>query len=89
MPDRSLSMEPDRGVCVERRGSKGNSGVNSAMMRSLTPIIKKLWKSDSGVMAIEYALIAALIAIVIVASLTLIGTDLGDMLDNFSKNLAN
>ena len=39
--------------------------------------------------AIEYALIAALIAIVIVASLTLIGTDLGDMLDNFSKNLAN
>ena len=59
------------------------------MMRSLKPIIKKLWKSDSGVTAIEYALIAALIAIVIVASLTLIGTDLGDMLDNFSKNLAN
>ena len=59
------------------------------MMRSLTPVIKKLWASDSGVTAIEYALIAALIAIVIVASLTLIGTDLGDMLDNFSKNLAN
>lgn len=59
------------------------------MMRSLTPIIKKLCKSDSGVTAIEYALIAALIAIVIVASLTLIGTDLGEMLDNFSKNLAN
>ena len=46
---------------------------------------KKLWKYDSGVTAIEYALIAALIAIVIVASLTLVGTDLGTMIDNFSK----
>tara|TARA_E500000331_G_C16761699_1_gene499797 strand:+ start:254 stop:472 length:219 start_codon:yes stop_codon:yes gene_type:complete len=64
------------------------SEVNSSMMRSLTPLIKRLWKSDSGVTAIEYALIAALIAIVIVASLTLVGTDLGTMLDNFSKNLA-
>ena len=58
------------------------------MMQSLTPLIKKLGKSDSGVTAIEYALIAALIAIVIVASVTLVGTDLGTMLDNFSKNLA-
>ena len=57
-------------------------------MRSLTPLIKKLGKSDSGVTAIEYALIAALIAIVIVASATLVGTDLGTMIDNFSKNLA-
>ncbi len=58
------------------------------MMRSLTTLIKKLGKSDSGVTAIEYALIAALIAIVIVASVTLVGTDLGTILDNFSKNLA-
>ena len=59
------------------------------MTWSLTPFIKKLLKYDSGVTAIEYALIAALIAIVIVASLTLVGTDLGTMIDNFSKNLAN
>ena len=59
------------------------------MTWSLTPLIKKLWKYDSGVTAIEYALIAALVAIVIVASLTLVGTDLGTMLDDFSKNLAD
>ena len=59
------------------------------MTWSLPPFIKKLLKYDSGVTAIEYALIAALIAIVIVASLTLVGTDLGTMIDNFSKNLAN
>ena len=59
------------------------------MTWSLTPFIKKLLKCDSGVTAIEYALIAALIAIVIVASLTLVGTDLGTMVENFSKNLAN
>ena len=57
------------------------------MTWSLTPLIKKLWKYDSGVTAIEYALIAALIAIVIVASLTLVGTDLGTMIDNFSKRI--
>ena len=59
------------------------------MTWSLTPFIRKLLKYDSGVTSIEYALIAALIAIVIVASLTLVGTDLGTMIDNFSKNLAN
>ena len=59
------------------------------MTWSLRAVIKKVWKFDSGVRAIEYALIAALIAIVIVASLTLVGTDLGTMIDNFSKNLAN
>ncbi len=33
--------------------------------------------SESGVTAIEYGLIAALIAVVIVAGVTLIGTNLG------------
>ena len=59
------------------------------MSLSILQFATKLWKSDSGVTAIEYALIAALIAIVIVASLTLVGTDLGSVIDNISKSLAD
>ena len=59
------------------------------MSLSILQFATKLWKSDSGVTAIEYALIAALIAIVIVASLILVGTDLGSMIDNISKSLAD
>ena len=59
------------------------------MSLSILQFATKLWKSDSGVTAIEYALIAALIAIVIVASLTLDGTDLGSVIDNISKSLAD
>ena len=58
------------------------------MSLSIVQFTTKLWKSDSGVTAIEYALIAALIAIVIVASLTLVGTDLGSMINHIFKSLA-
>ena len=89
MVDHGLWIKSDNEKYLQGLGNKSNSGVKSSMIRSLTPLVKKLRNYDSGVTAIEYALIAALIAIVIVASLTLVGTDLGTMLDNFSKNLAN
>ena len=38
--------------------------------------IKKFWQEEEGVTAIEYGLIAALIAVVIIASVTLVGTQL-------------
>jgi pilus assembly protein Flp/PilA len=38
--------------------------------------IKRFLKEEEGVTAIEYGLIAALIAVVIIASVTLIGTNL-------------
>ena len=38
--------------------------------------IKKFVRDQEGVTAIEYGLIAALIAVVIIASVTLVGTDL-------------
>jgi pilus assembly protein Flp/PilA len=39
-------------------------------------LIRKLRCDESGVTAIEYGLIAALIAVVLIAALTLIGTQL-------------
>ena len=59
------------------------------MMQSIIRRITKAWRAKAGVTAIEYALIAALIAIVIVATITMVGTDLGDMLDKISREFAN
>ena len=44
----------------------------------MNKLIRKFRRDDSGVTAIEYGLIAALIAIVLITALTLIGTSLSD-----------
>ena len=43
---------------------------------TLTRMIQQLGRDDEGVTAIEYGLIAALIAVVIIASVTLVGSKL-------------
>jgi pilus assembly protein Flp/PilA len=48
----------------------------------LRTIFTKLFKDESGVTAIEYALIAALIAVAAIGAFTLVGTDLSN---TFSK----
>jgi pilus assembly protein Flp/PilA len=50
-------------------------------------MIKNFLKEDSGVTAIEYALIASLIAMVIVASVTLIGTSLSPTFNTVASQL--
>ncbi len=40
--------------------------------------IVKFIRDESGVTAIEYGLIASLIAVVIIAAVTLVGTNLGE-----------
>ena len=46
-------------------------------------------KDDSGVTAIEYGLIAGLIAVVIISVITTIGTDLTNLFNNISGGLQN
>ncbi|MBU9575808.1 Flp family type IVb pilin [Burkholderia multivorans] len=48
-------------------------------------IIKRFLKEETGVTAIEYGLIAGLIAVAIVASVSTIGTNLGSMFANISS----
>ena len=43
---------------------------------TLTRLIQQLGREDEGVTAIEYGLIAALIAVVIIGSVTLVGSKL-------------
>ena len=45
-------------------------------MSNLVKKINAFWKEEDGVTAIEYGLIAALIAVVIIVAVTLIGNNL-------------
>lgn len=42
----------------------------------MVQMIKRFWQEEEGVTAIEYGLIAALIAVVIIGGATLLGTNL-------------
>ena len=47
----------------------------------------KFVRSESGATAIEYGLIAALVAVVIIAGLTLVGNDLNTMFNSISSKI--
>ncbi len=51
--------------------------------------LKSLIERDDGVTAIEYGLIAALIAVVIIAALTVVGTELNTTFTTISGALQN
>jgi len=51
--------------------------------------VNKLRYDRKGATAIEYGLIAALIAVVIIAGVTLLGSDIGNKFNNVSNSLAN
>ena len=48
-----------------------------------------LWNDTRGVTAIEYGLIASLIAVVIVAVVTTIGTDVSNLYNSISGGVQN
>lgn len=50
-------------------------------------IFRRLLKDQSGVTAIEYGLIASLIAVAIVATVAIVGSDLNTTFQNVANNL--
>ena len=51
-------------------------------------LVSRFVKDETGVTAIEYGLIAALIAVVIIASVTLVGTQLTAVFTKIQTSLA-
>jgi len=51
-------------------------------------MMKQFWKDEEGVTAIEYGLIAALIAMVIVGAVRISGTSLNTLWQNISGELS-
>jgi pilus assembly protein Flp/PilA len=49
--------------------------------------LKSFWKNESGATAIEYGLIAALIAVVIITGVKAVGTNLSGTFETVSGNL--
>ncbi len=49
--------------------------------------IKDLWRNEDGATAIEYGLIAALISVVIIAAVTLVGTNLENTFNQIGNAL--
>ena len=47
------------------------------------------WKDEEGATAIEYALIAGLIAVVIIGALTALGNKVGDLFNYVATKLNN
>ena len=57
------------------------------MPKKITRIMKPFWKNKDGATAIEYGLIAALIAVIIIAAVTFVGQDLGNMFNQVANNI--
>ncbi|WP_312834532.1 Flp family type IVb pilin [Comamonas sp.] len=55
----------------------------------MTNIIKNFWNDEEGATAIEYGLIAGLIAVGLLASLTSIGTELKEVFGKIAKSLVD
>ena len=53
----------------------------------MTNIFKKFVSNESGATAIEYGLIAALIAVVIITALTTLGSNLNTTFNTIATNL--
>lgn len=58
-------------------------------MKTLWKNIQQFLRDEEGVTAIEYALIAALIAVVIIAAVTLVGNEVNDTFNKVGKTLEN
>ena len=50
-------------------------------------IFRKLMKNDHGATAIEYTLIASLIAVAAIAAITSVGTKVNGVLSNVASNM--
>ncbi len=54
-------------------------------MKKLMTAMKAFWNDEEGATAIEYGLIAALIAVVILAAVSTIGTNLNTVFEKIGK----
>lgn len=58
-------------------------------MRGLVIGMKRFLRDEEGVTAIEYGLIAALIAVVIIVAVTAVGTNLNSVFQNVATRLSS
>lgn len=52
-------------------------------------LLMNMWKDEDGATAVEYGLMVALIAVVIIAAVTLLGTNLSEKFDTVAQEVGN
>ncbi len=57
------------------------------MAKKINSFSRGLWKDEAGVTAIEYGLIAALIAVIIITAVSIVGTDLRNMFNTIAASI--
>jgi pilus assembly protein Flp/PilA len=63
------------------------TGVGGEGQLIMTRTIREFWLNTSGATAIEYGLIASLIAVAIIAAVTTVGTKMSNTFNNVGNNL--
>lgn len=58
-------------------------------MSTLLKVVQAFWHDEEGATAIEYGLIAALIAVMIIVGASTLGTNLNDLFKKIANCLAN
>jgi len=79
-----ISIVPDKvrvSLIVHHLGSTALGGLKMFVT------LMKLWKSEDGATAIEYGLIAALIAVAAISAMQLVGTSLTSTFNNIASKL--
>lgn len=51
------------------------------------PSLSNLWRDETGATAIEYALVAALISVVVIAGASALGVNIGAVFDSISTSI--
>ena len=59
------------------------------MTKKIIRLMNGLAKDRQGATAIEYGLIAALLAVVIIAAITLLGTDIGNTFNSVANQMTS
>jgi pilus assembly protein Flp/PilA len=57
------------------------------MAHAMIPFIRRFLRDDSGVTAVEYGMIAAFVAVIILSTVRIIGTDLQTIFNTIAPNL--
>ena len=80
-------MQPIAGQRREGPAAQSIRNVNPRKDHLMSAIFSRFILDDSGATAIEYGLIAGLIAVVVVTSITTLGTKLTNTFTNVSNKL--
>ena len=57
------------------------------MLTKMTKLIRRFCQDETGATAIEYGLIAALVAVVLIVALTALGSDLSNLFNQVGNSL--